>query len=379
MFKLLYQGIDALDIAFQGALRPDVIEYLKTARADAEEADEKQLITFGPGNVDAHVSPHGRKGGYRFVLDTGPEGAQWWLKANLRRDGWNGFVTPKSGMLVTRSLDEVQQEIWETLGRMGFEVTGHTVNRVDYAMDFATEEFEPSPNQFVAHSNCKTKPHYGSKEIDDALPSVVTRGRRVESVTIGKMPGRQIIVYDKRRDSIVKQKLWWFPVWGISKDDNSREIWRVEVRAGKKELKEKWNLRTVDELQSSLGDLVRRSLKDVRYVSPSKSDSNVSRRPSHPLWEAVVEALNYDGALVGTGLLPSAVREVQRQIAIKTFKSLILGNAIGLASALDWTTEETKQLLAGEVAMEISKFLRCFPDDFDKKLRKARARYTFLK
>ena len=57
------------------------------------------------------------------------------------------------------------------------------------------------------------------------------------------MPGRQIIVYDKRREAIAKRKLFWFKVWNIERDDPAQKVARIEVRAGKKELKDRWHLR----------------------------------------------------------------------------------------------------------------------------------------
>ncbi len=378
MFKLLYQGIDTLDIAFQGALSPAVLDYLKTARDEAEKDDEKQLITVGPGQVEAHIFPHGMKGGYRYVLDTGPEGAQWRFKIDLRQSEWNGFVSISSGMLVTRTLADIQQEIWDTLKRFGFRVTGHSVNRIDYAMDFATDHFEPTVEQFVAHSNCKATPYYGPKQLDDAQPSSVCRGRHIESVTIGKMPGRQIIVYDKRRDSIVKRKDWWFEVWGISKGDKSREVWRVEIRAGKKELKDKWNLRTVEELQDSLLDVLLSSLQEVRYTRANQTDTNVSRHALHPLWQAAIEAASSAVSLGRTGLLPGGVMKVERQKAIETSRSLMLGNAIGLASACGWSVDEAIKLLSIKVASEVSSYQRVSPDQFRKAMLRANERHRFL-
>jgi len=379
MFELLYQGIDTLDIAFQGALSPDVLDHLKAARDEAEKDDEKQLITVGPGQVEAHILPHGMKGGYRYVLDTGPEGAQWRFKTHLRQSEWNGFVSIASGMLVTRTLADIQREIWDTLRRFGFRITGHAVNRVDYAMDFATDYFEPNPDQFVAHSNCKVTPYYGQKATDDTQPSSVTRGRRIESVTIGKMPGRQIIVYDKRRDTIVKRKDWWFEAWGIAKDDKSREIWRVEIRAGKKELKDKWNLRTTDKLQASLGDLLQRSLQDVRYVDTSQSDTNVSRQDLHSLWAAAMKVVVGTDSMGRTGLQPGAVKEIERLKAIETFKQLIVGNSIGLAVAMGYDECSLFSTLPNTIETAIRESLQNFPSRTLERFLKASNKTNFLK
>src|SRR4029077_1301274 len=115
----------------------------------------------------------------------------------------------------------------------------------------------------------KVRPYWG--EVDGSMdrnqPSAVCRGRRLESVTIGKMPGRQIIVYDKRREVVEKRKLLWFRVWGIDPHDTSVQVWRVEMRAGKKELKGRWQIRTFDDVDRAIGDVFLQALVDVRYIA----------------------------------------------------------------------------------------------------------------
>ena len=39
--------------------------------------------------------------------------------------------------------------------------------------------------------------------------AAVARGGRVESVMIGKMPGRQLVIYDKTREIVAHQKPYW--------------------------------------------------------------------------------------------------------------------------------------------------------------------------
>ena len=97
--------------------------------------------------------------------------------------------------------------------------------------DFLAGTFKLNLDRFIAHPRTKKRPHWGEIEpaSDRNQPSAVCRGRRLESVTIGKMPGRQVIVYDKRREAIEQRKLFWFKVWGIDRSDRSAEIWRVEL------------------------------------------------------------------------------------------------------------------------------------------------------
>ena len=109
-------------------------------------------------------------------------------------------------------------------------------------------------------------------------------GRVCESVTIGKMPGRQIIVYDKRREAIDKRKPHWFKVWGINPNDRTKQVWRVKLHAGKAHLRDGWNMRTFADVEAAIGDVFKTALEDVRYVDGHQTDSNVSRQTPHPLW-----------------------------------------------------------------------------------------------
>ncbi len=65
-----------------------------------------------------------------------------------------------------------------------------SARRVDYAMDFLMPDFEPQLDLVVAHGHAKVQPHYGEPinppTTDKA--SAVFRGRRLETITVGKMP-----------------------------------------------------------------------------------------------------------------------------------------------------------------------------------------------
>jgi hypothetical protein len=51
--------------------------------------------------------------------------------------------------------------------------------------------------------------------------------RRVSGITIGRMPGRQLCLYDKRADSLLKRKLYWPAVWGLDLAEHRNPVWRV--------------------------------------------------------------------------------------------------------------------------------------------------------
>jgi hypothetical protein len=228
---------------------------------------------------------------------------------------------------------------------MGARVADHAVNRVDFAMDFRTSGFQLALDQFVAHPHTKIRPYWGTgcAITDHNQPAAVVRGRQLESVTVGKMPGRQIIVYDKRREAIERQKLFWFPVWGIARSDTNSQIWRVEVRAGKKELKDRWNLRQYADVTAAIGDLCLQALHDVRYTADVQSDTNVTRQRLHALWEAALVVCGYKLAEFRSGLLPGQIVEIERELAADRYSALTIGNAIGYGVARGLSDEERRQ------------------------------------
>ena len=142
------------------------------------------------------------------------------------------------------------------------------------------------------------------KEITESLLQVVGRSGRVESVTIGKNPNLQVILYDKRAEVLATNKRWWWPIWedalaakGLPPLDVANRaassIWRVEIRANKRHLKEKWEVSTWGHLLEKLPEVLAQALDDMHFTVPS-ADSNRARWPMHPLWELVRRELSED-------------------------------------------------------------------------------------
>lgn len=331
--KVLYAGFDTIAVAFQGAFPPETIERLKSARDAAAEQQEPVLVKIGPGQVAMHIEPSGLRGGYAFRGATGPLGETLAFKANTDSRQWNGFAQIRAAALAVYGYHGARDRLLERLAQMGFVVTGHAINRIDYAVDFFAPEFELRTDGFVAHPRAKRRPYWSRQnETDPNQPSAVLAGRTLESVTVGKLPGRQIIVYDKRREAIAKRNLHWFEIWKIDRSDPHATVWRVEVRAGKQELL-RWNVRTFDDVETCGGDAIRGALEEIIYVAAEQTDSNVSRQHLDPLWVAMIEHVEQGLFAFRAGLSPSGIREIEREVAIRTYEALILGNLAGLAVA----------------------------------------------
>jgi hypothetical protein len=377
--KLLYSGFDTVAVAFQGAFPPETIELLKSARDTAAERQESILVRVGPEGVAMHVETSGLRGGYAIRAHTGPLGEVLAFKANADPREWNGFATIRASTLATYGYHAARDQLFARLSRMGFVVTGHSVNRMDYAADFLVPGFELRLNGFVAHPRTKVRPHWSTQTTNDPnQPSAVFAGRRLESVTIGKMPGRQIIVYDKRREAIAQRKLFWFTVWDIDRNDPAAEVYRVEVRAGKNELKERWDIRAFDDADRAMGDVVRHALNEVRYVAASQSDSNVTRQCLDPLWQAMIDQVERGLFDFRSGLLPSHIKEVERHLAIDTYVALVLGNIAGLAVAEGIEDEEIETELYERVRQLLIGAINDPRGKFHKSIDRARERLHFV-
>jgi hypothetical protein len=379
MFKLLHAGFDTIDIAIQGSYPPKVLDQLRDARDEAAAQMEPALCQLGDGKVAAHVASHGARGGFAFLLDTGSNGANWRIKDNTSPDQWNIFVSPRSTMLLANGYAETFAIIERTILALGGRITGVSLNRVDFAMDFQARGFELDIDRFVTHARCKLKPHWSATSTapETDQPRSVLNGRRVESVTIGSMPGRQIIVYDKRAEAIAKQKPFWFEVWGVDRYDPELEVWRVEVRAGKKHLKNAYNIRSLDDFENSIGDVIVNSLDRIRYLADRQTDSNVTRQALHPLWEATQTVAGGNLLNMRSGLSADQIRTIERDTAMDTYMKQIAGNAIGYGIAHGLDDADIMERLPGLIAEQLQNAHDEAPERFVKAIARARKRLHF--
>lgn len=382
MPELLYAGFDTLEVSLQGALKSESLEVLRNAKDEASKTREDQLIEIGPGNVEGHVPAHGMTGGYAFVFDTGFMGEQWTFMDSEDTSRWNIAVKVRAANLAAHSYQEIKARIQQRLTDMGCIVFQESIRRADFAMDFLMPEgFELNQNQVVAHSHSKVSSHWGEKDTGNEKqnhPSTVFRGRKLESITIGKMPGRQVIIYNKRKAAIEKQTPFWFKVWDIDPKDTTKHVWRVEFRAGKKELKDKYNLRSFKDFEDSIGDVFVNTAEKVRYINDGQALSNVSRSLPHPLWEAVTTTLERNLFEYRSGLLPGQVREVIREHQEEVYWQQIQGNIAGLAVIQDLTTIQIKTEYSNTLATKLTSRINDTEGRFWESHRRATSRLHFL-
>ena len=379
--ELVYQGFDGLDVSYQARIGQRLSEALEVAKTQAQKYRRGEYLEWNGARM--LVSECGARGGYAYTVRTENPGAIWFFKKPNRSDPWGVRVSCGSFQLAVHGLRKTRDDIMAALARLeiAVPVSGESIGRVASATDFLAPAFALEPTQFVMHSNCQRAAQYS----DMHMRSDGTSGR-ITSITVGKMPGRQIIVYDKRAEVISKRKVAWFAIWDEARKRDGRpcldycepsesRIWRVELRAGKKHLKDHWAIRTWEDLDARLGDVFSQAINAVRYTTPI-TDSNRSRWPTHPLWVRLKAAL--DDGLFDYRSFVSAhlVKRVQRQ----AFDELLCGQMAGLLisrAALSDLGFDDIENFTGVVCAELYRKIATNRNRYEKQLIRTQNRYDF--
>jgi hypothetical protein len=219
----------------------------------------------------------------------------------------------------------MKAEIDVIMAALEVKVRDVSVNRIDQAFDFLAPEFDLQMENFVVPRSAKVSPYFssghdlndqGDRSSDDGLPvGSVMRGGRFETVTIGKMPGRQVTVYDKSGAARAQQKMFWFPAWGLDPNDPTLKVWRIEFRAGRDALNRsihKLSTRTYETVEAVLPNFLITAADEIRYVK-GRNETNVTRSELHPLWQNVQTLLSEKFEEAEPPLTPFCVREMMRK------------------------------------------------------------------
>mgnify|MGYP006271593365 CR=1 FL=1 len=382
----VYWNCDGLDMSFHGLVSMGFADALEEAKARAQEAKAPAALEFA--GVNMLVRETGRRGGFAYVFDTGEDGEVWAVKAPVAGDdrgAWAVSVSPKSASFVQHGGPyAVRARVAEKLLAFGFTPTRCPKSgrfdgcaRVDFAADFLVPEGFVLDPASVASKGSKTA--YSEGVASDGA-ELHWRGRRVTGCTVGRMPNRQVCIYDKVADIVAKGKDYWWDAWGLEPGESAKDrprVWRVELRAGKDFLRDVWKLGTIDDVLASLGDVMADTLDKIRLVEPI--DSNVTRCPDAPLWTAVRRAVMRGLEGCFTGLAPSRVRETVRGRLDATMRQLLSGIAVTHA-AVTLGRADVEGILdhIDRVVTDIFGELRAGAEETRARARKALDRYKLL-
>jgi len=375
--NIIYSGYDTITFAVQGALSPKAREHLEHTRALAKKKDEMQPLEYLNDVLAANIRPKGFSGGYAYCVDTGPLGQMFSFKDNLGLSQWNGFVKIRSGALLVLGFQEAVEVALRNLELIGFTRVQIGMHRVDYCMDFLNPRIELDPKDFITHSRVTKSVHYSSTEhLENGVRSIV-RADHVESITLGKMPNRQIIVYDKRKEAISKKNLHWFKVWGLDKSDITQSVLRVELRAGRDELK-KYKIRSFEQLDERIGDTFKSIIQSMRHVEPRGEAKNVSRLPLSPLWQSVTEQVKTRLGDHMTGLDVDTYKEVEREGQARMHEANIMGHIASMSLCKDIPYADIPDVISKHLRERLNVYTCDENSNFAKSYVRARDRYRFI-
>lgn len=381
--KVIHRGFDTLALSIQANIPPELFAELDAARDRAEDA--RSAAPFSYGGADFNILVYGGAG-YRFILQGGPLEVTWFIKKPNARDPWGIRISIGSTCLATQGLGMARAYIDKTLARLGIKYEAHQVSigRADFCIDILAPDFELIPDQVVIHSH-SNRSDYLSQPGD--LTSNGKSGK-FTSVTAGKMPGRQVIIYDKRREVIDKLKPIWWDIWNANlarnglppldpTDAAQSRVWRIEIRAGKSLLKDRWQVRTWAELDALFGDIVAEAFQKVRYCDPHPTDTNRARWPNAAIWDLAQDEAQGDLDDMRSHIDPEKVKYVHRQEHIRLMMAQVIGNITTLA-ALEGVQESDLPDYVTSLADRMAMALSDDPERAGMKLEAARARYRFI-
>lgn len=334
--KIVHSGFDSLYFSIQGALSAKAVKRYEELKNQAVHLNAN--VAFHEEGQSTHylLQPNGKRGGYTYLIDTGRVGSSIAFKTSLARDQHNGFVEISSASLLAHGWRESVSQALEHVQALGFHVVDISINRVDYCIDFLDAQIDINPRDFIAHSRVKKLCYYESDSVNNHVEMrsdhvdirTVSQSDCIKSITLGKMPGRQIIVYDKRAEVIERRKHYWFDAWGIDRNDATRTVHRVEVRAGKDHLAAN-RIRTLDDFEAHIGVILTKAVTAIRWVQCPSTDANVTRAPLHPVWEAVQANITDALAPYTAPITPEVITERMRHNKRIEYRQQIVGNMGG--------------------------------------------------
>jgi hypothetical protein len=200
------------------------------------------------------------------------------------------------------------------------------------------------------------------RKLEDAfpcIPIVTTAHRRIATLDFGSH-GSEIMgqIYNKSQEIKKSKKLWFEPIWQANGYDGSSTIWRVEFRFRRKSLAA-FDLNDAYDVLSCIPLLWRYATQEwLRYVDTSVPDTNKSRLPADPIWQAV------QGACPSSDLEPvnlDPVREEEARLShlIEEQPLLLLSQAYALA--LDDRIQEEDIILPAALALSLTQAQAFYP------------------
>lgn len=348
---IVHAGFDGLRVTVDALIPFSTSEILAAAKGQASQCKSAVPVTIGAREFAVRHTGNGA-----FSIHTGEYGAEFFLRDPASPPSVGPGITMdfRAFFLATGGLDGARAYFHKCMHALQVRLRpGHIrISRVDFAVDFLAPWFVPDVEAVILPART-SKREFREKDTTGGYSDTSQRffaNTEVTGITCGHVSNRQLVIYDKRAEVLVKHKPAWQTIWNQNRakagqppidlsDRNLSKVWRVENRVGSKCLRRRWQINGWDDLDAMIGDVFNESIGKMRYAEP-QSDMNRSRWPDHELWLALRGI--YESKLNGyrSGVIPSEVREVNRAEHMRMTDQNITGNLIARAVASEIKPDE---------------------------------------
>lgn len=264
-------GIDSLYLSYQGDLSEKWQQKLAELKTLAQSDDPRQQAQ-AQLSIGGHLFEVKDKGQKPFAYVLADNWFRICLSATSARSMPLAYVQISSEVLTLHTLDEIIQDLEFVLNSFAAKRQPATVSRVDLFADFTTRYDLDSLDvkQWV------TRTTFFDKHYIRPLFSGWSIGYK------GAISAR---LYDKTLEIKKSLKDYLLPIWLDAGWDGEQRIWRLEFQY-KRDVLHELHAFTLTDLVPNQGPLWRYACEQwLRLTIPNDNDSNMSRWPTHPLWQ----------------------------------------------------------------------------------------------
>jgi hypothetical protein len=250
------------------------------------QSKKREPVKVELGGREFLLQPYGSGSGYPFVI----ENADMTIQFGEFNDP-SFYVTFRSIALWHKGASSLHQQflLWAAgLGLMPYRT--ESLSRVDFTFDFHLPDIDFDEDNFVSMAVADTQ---------------YRKNRQIQ--TFNRGAGDTVLrVYNKVAEINEQSgKHWFFPLW----DGIEENVWRIEWQIRKDKLRQ-FAIRTFDDLFHRKGDVLRHLAYEHTTLRTKTDDTNRSRWPVHPLWQALQSH-------IGTLHCEGVVRSLDQQELLK--------------------------------------------------------------
>ncbi|SLN64584.1 hypothetical protein ROA7450_03418 [Roseovarius albus] len=377
---ILHSGFDGLKFTIQADIPPELREKLTSAKAHAKETYSDCELKFG--SVSLHVTNKGARG---FTAHTGDYGAVWLFQDPEDRIPNNPGITVdfRAFGLATGGLEGAERHFRCCMDAFGIKYveTQLRAARADVAVDVLAPWFEPDREALVVPPGTKITEYTGVDET-----ATISSGARVIGLRAGAIANRQLAIYDKRAEVIQTNKMGWLTIWNAAleaaskppldlSDRDKSQVWRFELRLGSKQLRNRFEMRSWQDVHNIIGDAFTDALSRIRYTDPT-TDTNRARWPTHGLWRLYEDVIGNDLLHNCAGVLPSDVIQANRMAKMRELDAQLLGLFITRAAISEVEASGFEAFMETHIE-SLGRRIEEHSQPLSERIAKAQRRYRF--